>query len=150
MNDPALDFGRLTLSRQKEVVRVFYKELWDHADTRLVPQIFHPDFTFRGSLGPQLVGYDAFIGYVAHVTGALDRYTSDVLALVEEGNRVFGKLRFHGFHRKELFGVPPSGRHVWWYGTPLFTFDGERVRDLWVLGDIYGLIGRMKGELSSS
>jgi predicted ester cyclase len=146
VDEPALDFDHLTLSRQKEVVRVFYKEMWDRADTRLVPQIFHPNFTFRGSLGPQLVGYDQFIGYVGYVTGSLDRYTSDVLALVEEDNRVFGKLRFHGFHRKELFGVQPSGRHVWWYGTPLFTFDGERVRDLWVLGDIHALIGRLKGE----
>lgn len=146
MDEPALDFTHLTLSRQKEVVRVFYKEMWDRADTSLVPQIFHPNFTFRGSLGPQLAGYDQFIGYVEYVTGALDRYTSDVLALVEEDNRVFGKLRFHGIQRKELFGIQPSGRHVWWYGTPLFTFDGERVRDLWVLGDIDGLIGRLKGE----
>jgi hypothetical protein len=41
--------------------------------------------------------------------------------------------------------VPPSGRHVWWHGTPLFTFDGAKVRDLWVLGDIYQLISRLEG-----
>jgi len=146
MNEPALDLSRVTLSRRKELVRVFYKEMWDHADTALVPHIFHPDFTFRGSLGPQLVGHQQFIGYVEFVTGALGRYTSDILALGEEGNRVFGKLRFHGYHRRELFGVQPSGRHVWWYGAPIFTFDGDRVRDLWVLGDIHGLIARLKGE----
>ena len=28
---------------------------------------------------------------------------------------------------------------------PIFTFEGAKVRDLFVLGDIYGLIGRMKG-----
>jgi hypothetical protein len=31
--------------------------MWDHADTRLIPKIFHQDFTFRGSLGPELVGH---------------------------------------------------------------------------------------------
>jgi len=46
------------------------------------------------------------------VTGAFGQYTTDILVLIEEGNRVGGKMRFHGFHRKELFGVPPSGRHV--------------------------------------
>lgn len=136
----------MSLSPQKEAVRIFYKEMWDHADTRLVPGLFHPDFTFRGSLGPELVGHQAFIGYVEFVTGALGQYTSDILALAEEGNQVFGKLRFHGYHRRELFGIPPSGRHVWWYGTPIFTFDGPLIRDLWVLGDIHGLIGRLKGE----
>ena len=42
-------------------------------------------------------------------------------------------------------GVPPSGRHVWWIGMPIFTFEGAKVRDLYVLGDIHGLIGRLKG-----
>ena len=146
MDEPALDLSQVAFSRQKELVRVFYKEMWDHANTALVPHIFHPDFTFRGSLGPQLVGHQQFVGYVEFVTGALGQYTSDILALGEEGNRVFGKLRFHGYHHRELFGVQPTGRHVWWYGTPIFTFEGEVVRDLWVLGDIYGLIGRLKGE----
>jgi hypothetical protein len=29
---------------------------------------------------------------------------------------------------------------------PIFTFEGRKVRDLYVLGDIYGLITRLKGQ----
>jgi predicted ester cyclase len=43
-----------------------------------------------------------------------------------------------------LFGVTPSGRHVWWYGAPIFTFEGRKIKDLWVLGDIHGLIERLR------
>ncbi len=125
-------------------MRVFYKEMWDYADKSLIPTIFHPDFTFRGSLGLTLVGYDQFAGYVDYVTGALGQYTTDMLALIEEGSRVSGKMRFHGIHRKEMFGVPRSGRPVWWTAMPIFTFEGAKVRDLYVLGDIYGLIERLK------
>lgn len=146
MDEPLLDLAQVPWSHQKEVVRVFYKELWDHANTALVPRIFHPDFTFRGSLGAELVGHQRFIGYVEFVTRALGRYTTDILAIIEEGNRVAAKLRFHGYHQGELLGVAPSGRHVWWLGTALFTFDGEQVRDLWVLGDIVSLMKRLKGE----
>jgi len=145
MDEPALSFEGITLSPQKEVVRVFYKELWDHADKSLIPKIFHEGFTFRGSLGPTLTGHDEFAGYVDWVTGALGEYTTDILALIEEDTRVSGKMRFHGIHRKELFGVPPTGRHVWWISMPIFTFEGAKVRDLYVLGDIHGLIGRLKG-----
>ncbi len=145
MDEPALDFTGVTLSPQKETVRVFYKELWDHADKSLIPRIFHDGFTFRGSLGPTLIGHAQFAGYVDWVTGALGQYTTDILALIEEGNRVSGKMRFHGFHRKELFGVPPTGKHVWWTGMPIFTFEDSKVRDLYVLGDIHGLIERLKG-----
>jgi len=146
MHEPALSFEGVTLSPQKEIVRVFYKGLWDHADKSLIPQIFHPGFSFRGSLGLTLFGHEQFAGYVDYVTGSLGNYTSDILALVEEGDRVCGKLRFHGIHRSEMFGIPPSGRHVWWYGMPIFTFDGAKVRDLFVLGDVHGLIRRLKAE----
>jgi predicted ester cyclase len=132
------------MSHQKETVRVFYKEMWDKADKSRIPAIFHEGFTFRGSLGPVLVGHAQFAGYVDWVTGALGEYTSDILELVEEGNKVCGKLRFHGLHRRELFGVAPTGRHVWWHGAPIFTFEGAKVRDLWVLGDIHGLIKRLR------
>jgi len=144
MDEPALSFDGANLTPQKETVRVFYKEMWDHADKSLIPRIFHEGFTFRGSLGPTLVGYAEFAGYVDHVTGALGNYTTDILLLIEEGNRVAGKMRFHGIHREELFGVQPTGKHVWWIGMPVFTFDGSKVRDLYVLGDIHGLIERLK------
>jgi predicted ester cyclase len=145
MDEPALDFDGVSLSPQKEIVRVFYKELWDHADKSLIPKIFHSDFTFRGSLGPTLVGHEQFAGYVDWVISTFGHYKTDILSMIEEGNCVAGKMRFHGIHRKELFGVPPSMRHVWWIGMPIFTFEEARVRDLFVLGDIHGLIGQLKG-----
>lgn len=141
--EPEVDLTPSRLSAQKNVVRTFYKELWDKADLSLVPQIFHPDFTFRGSLGPVLVGHRPFADYVTWLTEALEDYTSDILELVEEGPRVSGKLRFHGIHRRTLFGERPSNGRVWWYGAPIFTFDGPMVRDLWVLGDIHGLRARL-------
>ncbi|MBS0247122.1 MAG: ester cyclase [Proteobacteria bacterium] len=146
MDEAALDLTGVTLSPQKETVRAFYKDMWDHADKSLIPHIFHEGFTFRGSLGPTLVGFEQFAGYVDFVTATFDRYTTDIIAMIEEDNRVSGKMRFHGLHRKEIFGVAPSGRHVWWTGMPIFTFDGSKVRDLYVLGDIFGLIGRLKDE----
>jgi predicted ester cyclase len=146
MHEPAMALDGVVLSPQKEVVRKFYKDMWEHADKSLIPKIFHEGFTFRGSLGPELVGYDQFAAYVDWVTDALGQYTTDILTLIEEGNRVGGKMRFHGYHRKELFGVAPSGLHVWWIGMPMFIFEGSKVRDLYVLGDIYGLIARLKGQ----
>jgi hypothetical protein len=87
MNEPALNFDGVTLTPQKETVRVFYHEMWDHADKSLIPKIFHSDFTFRGSLGPTLTGHGQFAGYVDWVTGAFEHYRTDILSLIEEGNR---------------------------------------------------------------
>lgn len=149
MQKAALELDPVTLSPRKRVMWRFYKELWDHADKALIPELFHEGFTFRGSLGPVLTGYEEFGGYVDLVTGAFGDYTSDILAMVEEGDGVAGRLCFHGIHREPLFGIAPSGRHVWWYGAPFFTFEGDKARDLWVLGDIHGLIARLSGKNES-
>lgn len=66
--EQAMTFDSIKLSPQKEIVRTFYKDMWDHAAIDLIPAIFHEDFTFRGSLGPVLVGHDAFADYVRWVT----------------------------------------------------------------------------------
>ena len=146
MDEAVLDLKSVLLSPQKETVRVFYKDLWDNVNKSLIAEIFHVDFTFRGSLGPTLVGHEEFAGYVDWVTTTFGHYTTDILAMIEEDNRVAGKMRFHGYHQRELFGIAPSGRHVWWTGVPIFTFQGAKVKDLFVLGDVYGLIARLKGD----
>lgn len=143
VNEEPMVFTSNSLTHQKEVVRKFYHDMWDYADISLIPDIFHEDFTFRGSLGPLLVGHEKFADYVRWVTGTLENYKSDILEIVEENNKVSAKMRFHGVQKKQLFGQPPTNKHVWWYGAPIFTFSGDKVIDLWVLGDIYGLISRI-------
>ncbi|SFN83194.1 Predicted ester cyclase [Bradyrhizobium sp. Rc3b] len=143
--ETAMELDRRSLTPQKEMVFKFYKDMWDHADVSLIPEIFHPDFAFRGSLGPVLVGHLQFGDYVQWIHDALEDYTSDILDLIEEDDRISGKLRFHGIHRKPLFGRQPTGKHLWWYGTPIFQFRDGKVHDLWVLGDIHGLLGRLDG-----
>ncbi|TBR27966.1 MAG: hypothetical protein EPO10_15450, partial [Reyranella sp.] len=58
-----VDLTPARLSAQKNLVRMFYKDLWDKADLTIVPRIFHPDFTFRGSLGPVLVVAELSVAY---------------------------------------------------------------------------------------
>lgn len=145
MDEPELDLRNVKLSPQKDMVRVFYKELWNRADKNLIPSLLHPDFTFRSSLGATVVGHDGLAGLVDLAHATFSSYTTDILLMIEEGPRICGKVRFHGYHRKELLGVPPSGRHVWWIGMPIFTFEHGKIRDLYVLGDVHGLIAHMKG-----
>jgi hypothetical protein len=107
MVEHPLELDKVELSPQKNIVRVFYKELRDRGDKSLIPIIFHADFTFRGSPGPTLVGHDKFAEYVDWVTDAVQHYKTDILAMIEEGNRVSGKMRFYGVHgRIERYASP--------------------------------------------
>lgn len=123
----------------KEQVRQFYKVLWDAHDKEAMPSILHEDFTFRGSLGQEKRGYDGFGDYVDMVHAALGDYKCIIEDLVEEGEKVFAKMAFTGIHQAEFMGFPASHKRLTWKGCALFTFEGDRISDLWVLGDLKSL-----------
>lgn len=132
------------MSGQLDIVRLFYDEMWNRADTSRIPEIFHPGFTFRGSLGPVLVGHDQFAGYVDDVVRALPDFVCEILETTEQGNRVVAKMRFSGTHRAEMLGFAPTGQRVAWDGSAHFTFRDRLVADLWVLGDVHGLLQQLE------
>ena len=124
---------------QKSQVRKFYEVLWDAHDKEAMPLILHEDFTFRGSLGQEKRGHEGFAEYVDMVHDALGGYQCIIEELVEEGKRVFAKMSFTGIHRGNFMGYLPTHKYLTWKGCALFTFDGERISDVWVLGDLKSL-----------
>jgi predicted ester cyclase len=121
------------------LVRRFYDELWNVPDPGLVPELLHPEVSFRGSLGAELRGHAAVAGYVAEVTSALRPYRCEIVELVADEGRAAARMRFAGRQVGPFLGRAPTGREVSWAGAAFFTVDGDRIRDVWVLGDLDGL-----------
>ena len=128
----------------KEQVRRFYETLWNAQDHDAIPSVLHENFTFRGSLGQEKQGHGGFAEYVSMVHKALGDYTYVIEELVAEENKVFAKMTFTGLHRDEFMGYSPTHCQVIWDGRALFTFEGERISDVWVLGDLKNLAEQMK------
>jgi predicted ester cyclase len=136
------------MTTQKDLVRLFYDEMWNKADKSRIRDIFHPDFRFRGSLGPVLVGHGQFEGYVDDVVRALPDFVCEILEMTEEADRVVAKMFFYGSHRGEMFGYAPTGKRVTWHGSAHFKFRDGLVDELWVLGDVHGLIQELEANKS--
>jgi predicted ester cyclase/acyl-coenzyme A thioesterase PaaI-like protein len=126
-------------SRRKEQVRRFYDVLWNAHDISSASSILHPDVTFRGSLGHEKKGHAGVAEYVDMVHRALGEYRCVIEELLEEGDKVFAKMTFCGIHRGEFLGHLPTHRNVSWTGCALFSFQADRIRDVWVLGDLNSL-----------
>lgn len=124
----------------RDVVASFYADVWNRHDKSAIPRLLQPDFTFRGSLGQTKTGHAEFADYVDFVHRALGDYRCDILDLVAEGHQCFARMRFSGTHRGDFFSFMPTGKPVEWAGAALFTFRDGLVADLWVLGDVHGLL----------
>jgi steroid delta-isomerase-like uncharacterized protein len=120
----------------KSLVERFYHKVWNRADEAVAREILHPDFRFRASLGPERRGPDGFIEYMRSIHAALADYACRIEDLVTMGNRAAARMSFTGIHRARFFGVEATGRVITWAGGAFFTTDGERITELWVLGDI--------------
>jgi predicted ester cyclase len=121
------------------LVERFYHEVWNLADEAVAREILSPGFRFRGSLGPQMQGVEAFVGYMRSIHAALADYVCTIEAMIVEGDRVAARMTFRGRSQGVLFGVAPTGREVSWAGAAFFTMRAGRIDGLWVLGDVDGL-----------
>ena len=123
----------MTLTR---LIERFYHEVWNLADEAVAHDILHPDFRFRGSLGPEKRGVDGFLDYARSIHAALGGYTCTIAEIIEQDQRAAVRLRFGGIHRGPLFGVAATGREIAWVGAAFFGMADGRIADLWVLGDV--------------
>ena len=123
----------------RRLVTRFYDEVWNRPDPSVIPQLFHEDCVFRGSLGTERRGHDGLADYVREVTGALSDYRCEIETLVVEGERAFARMRFSGRHTGPFQGFAPTGAELAWEGAALFDTEDGRIRALWVLGDLAGL-----------
>ena len=123
----------------RELVQLFYEKFWNEVDLGIADEILHPDVTFRGSVGLGATGRREVCDYVLMVTTALSGYRCDVESLIADGERVAAKVRFSGNHTGEFLGYAPTGRRVEWVGAAFFSVERDKLRDVWVLGDLESL-----------
>jgi steroid delta-isomerase-like uncharacterized protein len=121
------------------LVEAFYSRIWNTGDLDAVKTLMSADCTFRGSLGSEMRGREAFREYALMVRSALADYRCDVLDCVTQSNQAFAKVRFSGTHVAPIRGFEPTGKQVEWLGAALFEFDKSQITSVWVLGDLTGL-----------
>lgn len=130
---------------QKDLVRRWYEDIWNCWDEALFERILDPAIELRDSLGQTCYGFSGVAAYMRFVRSVFPEFHNEVGEVVEEGGRVFARLRYTGTHRGELFGIPATGRRIWYMGAALFRFRRGRTRMGWVLGDADGLKRQLMG-----
>jgi predicted ester cyclase len=132
------------MSPRKETVQKFYDAIWNKADKTIIADLLTEDFIMRGSLGlTQQGGHKGFSLYMDFVRTALESYRCDILEMVEEGDKIYARMLYSGVHKGELFGHAPTHGKIKWDGVAVFTFDGDRISELWALGDVHSVIKQL-------
>jgi steroid delta-isomerase-like uncharacterized protein len=132
-----------------KLVEAFYERIWNQGDEQAVSELLAEDFSFRGSLGMELRGREAFVEYIRSIRTALADYRCDILECVAEGHKAFAKMRFSGIHVAPFRAYAATGKPVEWLGAALFHLRDGRIAEVWVLGDLAGLDAMLKSNEQS-
>ncbi len=119
---------------QKDLVRRWYEVMWNCWNEAVFDRILDPAIELRGSIGQAYRGFSGVAAYMRFVRNVFPDFHNGVEEVVEEGDRVFARLRYTGTHRGELFGISATGRRIEYMGAALFRFRGGRIWRVWVLG----------------
>lgn len=130
------------------LVRAFYERLWNAWDTAAAGELLAEDIAFRGSLGVETRGHEAFLGYVAQVRAAFPDFHNHIETLVTGADRAAARLTYTGTHRGEVLGVAPTGRRITYAGAAFFRMAGGRIAEVWVLGDRLGLLEQLHAAMA--
>ena len=143
-------------SRHRRLIETWYHRMWNRWDKSAIAEICNPAIVFRGSLGQEKRGHAGIAEYMDFVRAAFPDFTNTIDEMIAEGDRAFARLTYVGTHEGEIFGVAPTGRRVTYDGAAVFRFartgagaaapDGGLIREVWVLGDVHGLLRQLRGE----
>ena len=131
---------------QLRLIDRFYNDMWNRFDKSVFGDILDPKIHFRGSLGQTKVGFDEFGEYVDYIQAFASDFHNEVLSTITEGNQTFARLWYTGTHQGEVFGLAPTGKRFEYSGAAVFTFSDSLISDVWVLGDVYGLIQQLSND----
>lgn len=130
----------------EELIRVWYERMWNQWDKSVFPDILAEDITFRGSLGNVIAGHDGVGSYMDIIRKAFPDFRNHVEETITQGSKSFARLRYTGTHRGPIFGIAPTGKQIEYAGAAVFTFRNGKIGNVWVMGDLHGLIQQLKTE----
>jgi steroid delta-isomerase-like uncharacterized protein len=113
--------------------------MWNPLNFAKADELLAPEIIFKGTLGSELNGREAFRAYMRKVQSAFPDFHNTIIEITAEDDRVVARTFYRGTHRGEIFGLAPSGKEISYAGAAFFRIRQGQVIEGWVLGDLLTL-----------
>jgi steroid delta-isomerase-like uncharacterized protein len=132
--------------RNRRLIDAWYQRMWNAWDKTVIVELCDPEITFRGSLGVTVRGHAGVATYMDQIRRSFPDFHNAVEDVISEGDKAFARLTYTGTHAGAALGFEPTGKRITYAGAAVFRFKGDRIVDVWVLGDLYGLTRQLEGK----
>ncbi len=128
----------MAIEENKALVRRYFEAIDARRDPAVVDEFLAPDFVSHNpspGFGSDREGQK---GSFAHFLAAAPDSTHVIEAMVAEGDRVVTRLTARGTQTGELFGIPPTGKHMTMTGLVIHRIADGLIAEHWHEIDMLG------------
>ncbi len=133
------------LEENKTVVRRFVEEVQSQHRFDLLDELFDPDYLdYAVPVGmPPAQGTGYFKQFYTTMLRALPDARATIHDQIAEGDKVTTRKTFHGTHRGEFMGIPPTGKAVELLIIDIFRVTGGKLSEHWGAWDNLSLLQQL-------
>jgi steroid delta-isomerase-like uncharacterized protein len=135
--------GAGTVERNKATIRRWIEDGWNKHNLALIDEIYTPDVRQYDPNSPPVTDSQELKGYIGGLMTALPDLKFSVESLTAEDNRVIWRFISRGTHTGPLMGIPATGKSAAVTGLVEFRFAGDKVSEVWVNFDQFGMLRQL-------
>jgi steroid delta-isomerase-like uncharacterized protein len=125
----------MSLEENKALVRRFIEEVQSQHKLMVVDEIMDPNMIEHYGPPSTLNSVEAFKQFFAGFIAAFPDVKAVIHKQVAEGDTVVTHKTFHGTHKGEFRGIPPTGKKVAIELIDIFRISGGKLMEHWAVVD---------------
>jgi steroid delta-isomerase-like uncharacterized protein len=139
----ASDPRRMHAEANKQVVRRFVDEYQTAANEQSFAELLHPEVVDRSRPAGIAEGAEGVRQQFEAFRAAFPDFHAVIHDQIAEGDKVVTRKVFHGTHRGELMGIPPTGREVQIEVIDIVRVEDGQIVEHWNVVDRLGLLQQL-------
>ena len=133
----------MSAEENKAIIRRWI-EAYNERDLEAEAAVLAPGLVVHVSVAPgPLEGLEAWRQFTAPFTEAFPDLRLTIQDIAAEGDTVAARVDFHGTHRGEFQGIPPTGKEVAFSSIEIDRMVDGKVAEHWFEMDLLGLMGQL-------
>ncbi len=133
----------MSLEANKALVRRFIEEVQNQHKLTAVDEIMDPNMIDYAAQPSSLNSVEAFKKFFSGILIALPDLKAVIHNQVAEGDKVVTHKTFHGTHKGEFMGIPPTGKKVALEVIDIFRIAGGKFTEHWAVVDMMSVMQQL-------
>jgi predicted ester cyclase len=133
------------LNINKQIVQNFIDKVWHGQNLAALPEFWTADCINHAMPGTDNQGIASLTAYHQPFFAAFANLKVEIIQQIAEGDRVVTYMSSQADHRGDLFGIPPTGKHISTVAIRIDRIQAGKIAEHWSISDLSSLIQQLQG-----